>query len=380
MSQGDALAAYREYTVYGDIFPCSICAGVFFDNEVVQATSVKQLCTGAGLGRYVHPIAMDDARFLAFGKRWCCKLCQRYVASDRLPPLSMNNSLGTPWLKTPPVLHNLSSLERDVVTGYQPFDKVLQLRKGLVGRLPPSKTVHILSSQPERRQASQCIASHAVPPGYKMQLRVEECKSAFRYLLDVSKTHKTLLEDGVTPQFEPRTYEIKAVEFEKNLTDATVGQETSPVTPPSPPASDDPTIDWFCKSGPSLSTINTIVVPDLDATLPPDWATLVEKGPNEIYGGMGQLLDPEKCAPPEMPTRNPHVPFTDWCTSRIGNVDRSGPANDPDLLLGFSAVSTYSDPPQFLILFFSVPHRKEDATSYSQRSDRNIWTSVQLVP
>ena len=194
ISQGEALAAYRLATSYGNVFPCSICAGVFFDNEVVKATAVKQLSTAAGLGRFIHPIALDDEQFLAFGKRWCCKLCQTYLTSDKLPPLAVNNLLASPWLATPAVLHHLSPLERDLVTGFTPFNRVAHLQHGLTGRVPPIKTVHIVSSQAKGREISQVLGSFAVPPGYKFEVRLEETKSAHRYLLDVSKRHNTLLD------------------------------------------------------------------------------------------------------------------------------------------------------------------------------------------
>ena len=61
------------------------------------------------------------------------------------------------------MLKNLSSVERAVVTGYQPFETVAQLKEGLSGRGHPVKTLNILSSQPEGRGVSHILGSIAVP-------------------------------------------------------------------------------------------------------------------------------------------------------------------------------------------------------------------------
>ena len=61
------------------------------------------------------------------------------------------------------MLKQLSSVERAVVTGYQPFEKVAQLKEGLSGRGQPVKTLNILSSQAEGRGVSHILGSVAVP-------------------------------------------------------------------------------------------------------------------------------------------------------------------------------------------------------------------------
>ena len=280
---------------------------------------------------------MDDEQFLAFGKRWCCKLCQTYLTSDKLPPLALNNLLASPWLATPAVLQQLTPLEGDLVTGFT-LDRVAHLQHGLTGRVPPVKTVHIVSSQAKGREISQVLGSFAVPLGFKFDVRLEETKSAHHYLLDVSKRHNTLLADGLTPEFVSRTFDLETLEFEQKLATELQGGHFSQASPPPQPGTDDPTIDWFVKSGPCLTKTNTIIVPHLDPLLPEELFTMLAKGSNALYDGMASNLDPHMCAPPET-IRSPQVPLQDWCTSRFGNVDRSGPANDPSLLLAFSAVS-----------------------------------------
>ena len=250
----------------------------------MKATAVKQLCTAKGLNRFIHPMTLDDDRFLSFGKRWCCKLCQRYVTDDKLPPTALANLSSSPWLQSLQVLKQLSSVERDLVTGYQPSDKIAQLKEGLSGRAV--KTLNILSSQAEGRGVSSILASIALPAGFKVQLWLEESKSAFRHLLDVSKRHKTLLDDGLTQEFVSRTFDLEANEFEQQLATEVEGGQISQASLPAPPVLDKPNLDWFCKAGPCLSKIESIVVPDLDPSLPPDWSTFVARGPNAIYTGL----------------------------------------------------------------------------------------------
>ena len=187
----------------------------------------------------------------------------------------MANLLSAPWLQSPEVLKQLSSVERAVVTGYQPFEKVAQLKEGLSGRGQPVKTLNILSSQAEGRGVSHILASIAVPAGFKVQLRLEESKSAFCHLLDVSKRHKTLLDDGLTQEFVSRTFDLEANEFEQQLATEVEGGQISQASLPAPPVLDKPNLDWFCKAGPCLSKIDSIVVPDLDPSLPPDWSNFV---------------------------------------------------------------------------------------------------------
>ena len=131
-------------------------------------------------------------------------------------------------------------MERDLVTGYQPFDKVSQLREGLVGRVPPLKTLNMVSSKAEAREVSQILASNAVPQGFKVEVRIEESKDAYRYLLGVSKRHQTLLADGLTPEFVSRTFDLETLEFEQKLAAELDGGQISQVTPAAPPSTDDP--------------------------------------------------------------------------------------------------------------------------------------------
>ena len=112
------------------------------------------------------------------------------------------------WLHT---LREMSPLERDFLTGWQASEKVPHLRSGLVGRVPPVKTVYGLSSQLQGHSVGEVVALNACPKGFKVHIRVEESKAAYRYLLEVSEKQyqiskrpslnslNTLLKRALTP-------------------------------------------------------------------------------------------------------------------------------------------------------------------------------------
>ena len=88
-----------------------------------------------------------------------------------------------------------------------------QLREGLTGRVPPVKTINLVSDQVSGRPVSETVALAALPPGFKVQLRVQETTAAYRHLLPVSKRHVTTFVDDVTPEQQEQFYDIKAEEF-----------------------------------------------------------------------------------------------------------------------------------------------------------------------
>ena len=83
-------------------------------------------------------------------------------------------------------------------------------------------------------------------------------------------------------------------------------------------------------------------MPDLNPDLPESWSTLVKNGPNAVYSGLGQLMDPYCVAAPSVP-RNPQVSYGDWLISRIGFCTRDGVANDPEMLLALYSVCNLYD-------------------------------------
>ena len=92
--------------------------------------------------------------------------------------------------------------------------------------------------------------------------------------------------------FKPFQKKKKAEQFETKVASENGAGGSVEILPPPPPVEDD-ILNWFFKSGPSLSKIHTLLVPDLDRTLPPAWSN---KGPNEVYAGMSHLLDPHSFA------------------------------------------------------------------------------------
>ena len=64
---------------------------------------------------------------------------------------------------------------------------------------------------------------------------------------------------------------------------------------------------------------------------------MVKSGPNSVYQGYGQLMDPYCVAAPIVP-RMPEVSFGDWLLSRIAFATRDGVANDPEMLLALYSV------------------------------------------
>ena len=138
-SAEEALSKFRRETTYAAVFPCTVCAQLHFQDDVVRAQSVNNLSTLAGLGRYCRDEVLEDWRFTCLGERWCCLSCKRSIDVDILPPMAARNNLGTPWAKPPLLLQSvvprgsqldnsaltgLATVERQFLQSWQPFMQV----------------------------------------------------------------------------------------------------------------------------------------------------------------------------------------------------------------------------------------------------------------
>ena len=97
-SISEMLESYRVATSYGNQFPCLICGGALFENEVVADSTVEVLCSTDSLGQYVHGTVLEDQSLIFHGQRWCCHTCQMFVRSGRCPPMALTNLLTPAWL------------------------------------------------------------------------------------------------------------------------------------------------------------------------------------------------------------------------------------------------------------------------------------------
>ena len=135
----EALAKFRRETTYACVYPCIVCAQLWFQNDVVAAEKVENLSTLAGLAQYTLGEHLEDGRFRCLGELWCCTTCKRSIDADHLPPMAARNHLATPWAKPPLVLQSvaltgprpdnsalsgLAPIERQFLQSWQPFQQV----------------------------------------------------------------------------------------------------------------------------------------------------------------------------------------------------------------------------------------------------------------
>ena len=305
------------------------------------------LCSKSKLGEFVHSVALSDPRFTYHGRKWVCIICNLHIKGNKLPPMALVNMLTPAWHASPAILSSLSSLEREVLAShlesYQPFEKVSELRHGVCANGPPVKTLHIISSKPVGKGFTEAVSRQGCPPGHKLELRVRETTAAYRHLIEHSRMHKiSAIEEGAGEEHVQGVLQQKVEDFQARLELVLGAHGTVEILPgflPLVPTVDEP-VDWFARFGPRFARIHSILVPDLDPKLPPEWSSFVEKGADAVYRGLSFLQDQHCVAPPSAP-RSPELSFGDWLLSRLANCTREGLANDPEMLLALYTVSQF---------------------------------------
>ena len=164
----------------------------------------------------------------------------------------------------------------------------------------------------------------ACPPGHRWRVRAEETVAGRRVLLACHPRHRTTDPDGVAQQLQEQLFEVGQTQ-EGDVT----------VLPLHHPRDD--RLDWFLANGPRLGEVHSLVAPDLDVCLPLAWKELVQKGHQDLYSGMGAIVDPEDAAGPDVP-RDPALTHDSWLRSRLSSLHRGGLANDPQQLLAMYTV------------------------------------------
>ena len=187
------------------------------------------------------------------------------------------------------------------------------------------------------------VSRQGCPPGHKLKLRVAQTTEAYSYIIRNSSLHKLVFTPGVDVEEVEAAVQQKCEDFQARL-ELVAGQggtvEILPNFLPLVPTAGEE-LDWFSRFGPRQGKIYSLLVPDLHPSLPPEWASIVEKGADEVYRGFSLLMDPNFVAPPSA-LRSPDLSFGDWLISRLSNCTREGLANDGEMLLALYSVSIFA--------------------------------------
>ena len=208
-----------------------------------------------------------------------------------------------------------------------PFRQVSQLRLSVAGRVPPLKTLNLLSSTLEGRTLPEVLGLQAGPPDMKFVLRLDETVLAKQCLVDRKPVDRHPLHR------EDHDTRYKMDHFEAEVYDLVGRPGLVEIEPQGIPKDQ----DWFTKNGPRLRTVSSIVEPDLETRLPQEWSAISEQGPSHVHLNMGCLIDPEHRFGPEMVRTSP-LTHAQWCQSRISSLHRNGLASDPEQMFAHYAV------------------------------------------
>ena len=258
--------------------------------------------------------------FKQLDSEWCCQKCADEVNAGRLPDIAMRNGLSTTWTKLHPSMLCLTQLETEVLAGDVVFCPVEGLTSGVYGVGGPDKSLFLLLNQTGARSVRDIIALHSRPPGYLMQLRMEETLTAHRQLLDKHPRYDETSRDVVEDYMQSELDEVVGLDRGYGVVEVLhvqPGQQQE--------------LDWFTTMGPKLRTLRSTLLPWSKPFLSAAAKALLQRMPGLEAVVAGWLDMKEEAGVGK--EREVALSLQGWIRSRLGHIHRSGPANQPGLLL-----------------------------------------------
>ena len=156
----------------GPVYVCCVCHRLSFDKQVkvcepeklTANTELTELCV---THTYLHSCDQDCGNPCSLkggprGKLYICNTCHRYLTKGKMPPQAKANNLQTE--KTPNELHDMNSLEQQLIAQTIPFSKIVALpkggQKGIKGGVVcvPSSVQETTKALPRPMKESELIA------------------------------------------------------------------------------------------------------------------------------------------------------------------------------------------------------------------------------
>ena len=156
----------------GPVYVCCVCHRLSFNKQVkvcepgklTANTELTELCV---THTYLHncdqhcsnPCSLKDG---PRGKLYICNTCHSYLTKGKMPPQAKANNLQTE--KTPNELHDMNSLEQQLIAQTIPFSKIVALpkggQKGIKGGVVcvPSSVQETTKALPRPMKESELIA------------------------------------------------------------------------------------------------------------------------------------------------------------------------------------------------------------------------------
>ena len=317
-----ALDKFDAAVRYGPIFACCVCGGAHFMSNVVEKEKVRGLAKAEGQRRFLsQEFLMKNAPlFNQLDSEWCCKTCAGEVDAGRMPALAMRNGLSTTWASLPSSLQSLTQLETEVLARDLVFCLVEGLTSGVYGVGGPDKTLFLLLNQTGARSVREILALHSRPPGHLMQLRMEETLAAHAQLLDNHPRYEEASREVVEDYLQAALEEVAGLDHGLGVVEVLnlgPGQQQE--------------LDWFTTMGPKLRTLSSTVLPWSEPFLSAAAKALLQRMPGLEAMVAGWLDVKEEAGVGK--EREVALSLQGWIQSRLGHIHRSGPANQPGLLL-----------------------------------------------
>ena len=109
--------SFRDDVKYGLSFPCCCCQTLNFRSNMVKESTVEELQTPEARMKYLDVELMDNtgSLFMMLDTTWICKDCKKAVGKGKMPTLCAKNGLRATWRDLPNELLELNMEELDAL-------------------------------------------------------------------------------------------------------------------------------------------------------------------------------------------------------------------------------------------------------------------------
>ena len=280
------------------------------------------LATPEGQRRFLDQEFINEnaSLFKQLDSEWCDNKCAAEVNAGRMPAIAMRNGLSTTWASLHPSMQCLTQLETEVLARDLVFCLVEGLNSGVYGVGGPDKTLFLLLNETGARSVKGILALHSRPPGHLLQLRMEETLAVQKQLLDQHPRYDETSRDVVEDYLQAALEEVVGLHYGQGVVEVLnigPGQQRE--------------LDWFTTMGPKLRSLSSTVLPWSEPFLSAAAKALLQRMPG-LEAVVAGWLDMKEEAGVGM-EREVALSLQGWIQSRLGHILRSGPANQPGLLL-----------------------------------------------
>ncbi|KAI5614793.1 hypothetical protein C0J50_11103, partial [Silurus asotus] len=238
-----AIAAFRVQIQQGPTRVCTVCNRTLFPNQVkscnrakyIKNTHVVLLCL---TGRYIHacdyscsvPCLVPEER----RQEWICHTCDSYLMRGHMPSIAVANKLALAPI--PKELLELNVLERQLISKFLPFVKIVALPKGQQRAVHgavvcvPSEVEAIANCLPRPNNESQILQvklkRHLKFKGYQHfhTVNMHNVLAALHKLKDIHSEYKDVSIDEAA-QFEIHTEDKKEIQEPEQISADELNEE-----------------------------------------------------------------------------------------------------------------------------------------------------------